>query len=239
MKNNISQKGFTLVEILVSVFIMSVGFLALSQMEFLSVRQKQMAEEGSKATNLIQFAADRDLGELKRVSLLNAQTFMNERNKSDADYTFCDGSSDSSVCNNCPCNPLARIAPDTSNGTKDTQCAAIGLNDSNIINLSYTTDQDDCLTAYNGLGKEGMFILRKASISSELSSGTALSTIITVNLTYAAKSLKQFNDSKFSLATRDNLTVQGTTILAQIEDYSDTVPLSSGAWGSVVVPFVP
>jgi len=37
MKNNISQKGFTLVEILVAVFIMSVGFLALSQMEFLSV----------------------------------------------------------------------------------------------------------------------------------------------------------------------------------------------------------
>lgn len=33
--NNTS--GFTLLEILVAVFIMSVGFLALSQMEFLSV----------------------------------------------------------------------------------------------------------------------------------------------------------------------------------------------------------
>jgi len=60
MKNNISQNGFTLIEILVAVFIMSVGFLALSQMEFLSVRQKQMAEAGSNATNTIQFAGDRD-----------------------------------------------------------------------------------------------------------------------------------------------------------------------------------
>ncbi|HSG31802.1 MAG TPA: prepilin-type N-terminal cleavage/methylation domain-containing protein [Thermodesulfobacteriota bacterium] len=63
--NNTS--GFTLLEILVAVFIMSVGFLALSQMEFLSVRQKQMAEAGSNATNIIQAAADKDLAEIKRI----------------------------------------------------------------------------------------------------------------------------------------------------------------------------
>ncbi len=63
-----SSSGFTLLEILVAVFVMSVGFLALSQMEYLSVRQKQMAEEGSNATSIIEYAGEIDIAELKMVS---------------------------------------------------------------------------------------------------------------------------------------------------------------------------
>lgn len=239
MKNNISQKGFTLVEILVAVFIMSVGFLALSQMEFLSVRQKQMAEAGSKATNVIQFAADRDLAEIKRVALLNIRTFIVESSGNTADYTYCDGSSDSSVCSNCPCNPLARVATDpTVVETKATQCAAIDLDSSDVESVNYTTDETTCLSNYNSLGADGLLILRSASVAS-VASSTTLTSIFTVNLTYSVKSLEQFIDSNFSLATRDNLAVQGIVITAQTEDYSDTVPVSAGAWGSVVVPHVP
>jgi len=239
MKNNISQNGFTLIEVLVAVFIMSVGFLALSQMEFLSLRQKQMAEAGSNATNTIQFAADRDLAEIKRVTLLNNRTFIAESNGKTADYTYCDGSSDSSVCSNCPCNPLARVATDpTVVGTKETECAAIDLDSSDVKSVNYTTDETTCLNNYNSLGADGLLILRRASVVSEASS-TTLTSIFTVNLTYSVKSLEQFVDSNFSLATRDNLAVQGIAITAQTEDYSDTVPISSGAWGSVVVSHVP
>jgi prepilin-type N-terminal cleavage/methylation domain-containing protein len=245
----IKESGFTLVEILVAVFIMSIGFLALSQMEFLSVRQKQMAEQGSNATNLLQFAADRDLAELKRVTLLNNQTFITEARGNSADYTYCDGSSDSSVCSNCPCNPLASIAPDlTTIGTavsvKDTQCAAIDIDSSDIKSVTYTTDEATCLSNYHslgagGLGADGLFVLRRASVSAEGADAITIDSIFTVNLTYTAKSFKQFVDSEFSLALRDNLAVQGIAITAQTEDYSDTVPVSSGSWGSVVVPYVP
>jgi len=76
MKNNISQNGFTLIEILVSVFIMSIGFLALSQMEFLSVRQTRLAEQGTMATNIIQFISDRDASEVKKRTLLNNKEIM-------------------------------------------------------------------------------------------------------------------------------------------------------------------
>ncbi len=244
MKNNISQNGFTIIEILAAVFIMSVGFLALSQMEFLSVRQKQMAEAGSNATHVIQFAADRDLAELKRVTLLNNQTFIIESSGTPANYTYCDGSSDSSVCSNCPCNPLTRIAPDlTTIGTavsiKDTECAAIDLDSSDIKSGIYTTDETTCLSIYNSLNAEGLFLLRRASVSSEFADAVTIDSIFTINLTYAVKSLEQFVDSEFSLALRDNLAVQGIAITAQTQDYSDTIPVSSGAWGSVVVPYVP
>ena len=81
-------------------------------------------------------------------------------------------------------------------------------------------------------------ILRSASVAS-VASSTILTSIFTVNLTYSVKSLEQFIDSNFSLATRDNLAIQGIVITALTEDYSDTVPVSSGAWGLVVVPHVP
>jgi len=157
MKNHISQNGFTLIEILVAVFIMSVGFLALSQMEFLSLRQKQMAEAGSNATNIIQAAADRDLAEIKRVALLNNQTFFAVKDGRTADFTYCDGSKDYSICSNCPCNPLASITPDftivASGPTiKDIECAAIALDSSDIKKFTYTTDQTTCKDFYDNLG---------------------------------------------------------------------------------------
>ncbi len=234
------ESGYTLIEILVAVFIMSTGFLALSQMEFLSLRQKQMAEAGSNATNLVQAAADNDLSELKRVALLNSQTFITEVNGNTADYTYCDGSTDASVCNNCPCNPLARVATDpTTVGTKATECAAVGLNSSDVKKITFKSTDTDCINDYKNLGTDGLILLRRASVGDADSSSTIITSIYTVNLTYSVKSLEQFVDSDFSLLLKDNLAVQGIAVTAQTEDYSDTVPVSSGAWGFVVVPYVP
>ena len=250
--NNTS--GFTIIELLVAVFIMATGFLALSQMEFLSLRQKQMAEAGSNATNIIQAAADRDLAEMKRITLLNNQIFVAEANGNNPDYSYCDGSTDASACSNCPCNPLARVAPDisTTTGTfvdKDVECAAVALNSSDVNEIVFTTDKDVCISDYkiitSTFKSDGYYLLRRASILAERSiidkfKGTSLiQTIFTVDLTYTAKSPKQFSESEFSLELRDNLAVQGIQIKAQSDDYSDTVPLSSGSWGFVVVPYIP
>jgi len=64
-----NESGFTLIEILVAMMIISVGYLAFSQMGFLSLRLKQMAERGTDATQVIQFITDRDLAQVKRVQI--------------------------------------------------------------------------------------------------------------------------------------------------------------------------
>ena len=47
------NSGFTLLEILVAVFLMAIGFFAMSQMQFLSLRQSQLAENGTMIITLI------------------------------------------------------------------------------------------------------------------------------------------------------------------------------------------
>lgn len=207
-----------------------------------------MAEAGSNATNIIQAAADKDLAEIKRISLLNNRAFLTEKDGRAADFTYCDGSEDYSACSNCPCNPLASVTPDftiTGSGPtiKDTECTAIALNNSDIKEFEYTTDQTTCKSFYDGLGvgslgAEGMYLLRKASLSTAVNP-LSLKTVTSVVLTYAVKSPKQFADNNFSLSTKHNLAVQGLIVTAQTEDFSDTIPISSGAWGGVLVPNTP
>ncbi len=98
---------------------------------------------------------------------------------------------------------------------------------------------DDYSTILSNLQTEGLFILRRASVESETTDTVTIDSIYTVNLTYAVKSLKQFRDNGFSLALKDNLAVQGISLTAQTDNYSDVVPISSGAWDSVVVAHVP
>jgi len=96
MKKKLQNKaGFTLIEILVSVLIMSVGFLALSQMGFLSLRLKQMAEEGTDATQVIQFITDRDLAQVKRIHLLNTKTYQDGITVKPLDLSYCGGGTNS------------------------------------------------------------------------------------------------------------------------------------------------
>ena len=93
MNDNSKNKasGFTIVEILVAVFIISIGVLALSQMEILSLRQYQLAEQGTMATNIIQFISDRDVAEVKRRTLLNNEVYLDYLNARNADFDYCDG----------------------------------------------------------------------------------------------------------------------------------------------------
>ncbi|MCL4246501.1 MAG: prepilin-type N-terminal cleavage/methylation domain-containing protein, partial [Candidatus Dadabacteria bacterium] len=71
-----NQRGFTFTEIIIAISIMALGFLAMAQMQYLSLRQKQRAEQGTVATNIIQFIADRDIERVKRSHLLNSIAFV-------------------------------------------------------------------------------------------------------------------------------------------------------------------
>ena len=82
------------------------------------------------------------------------------------------------------------------------------------------------------------FLISELSISTEVSPATS-KIVTSVVLTYAVKSPEQFADNNLSLTARDNLAIQGLIVTAQTEDYSDTVPISSGAWGAVIVPNTP
>jgi len=124
------QEGFTITEVLVAVLIMGLGFLAMAEMEFLALRQKQRAEEGTVATNVIQFIADRDMAEVKRRHLYNSIVYMDAQAGKTYDLSYCTGSSGNSVCNSCPCNPLEFVISELDHGTVQNTCAVVDLNDS-------------------------------------------------------------------------------------------------------------
>ncbi|MGH7807992.1 MAG: type IV pilus modification PilV family protein, partial [Thermodesulfobacteriota bacterium] len=141
------QNGFTLLEILVAVFIMSLGFLAAAQMQFLSLRQKQLAEQGTIATNVIQYISDNDMAEVRRRYLLNATAYVDAqagRNQNPS-RPYCDGSANS-VCDVCPCDPLEAITLNPDDGVTETICAAIDINNFNPENLNFRTTPNQCKT---------------------------------------------------------------------------------------------
>ena len=74
-----NNKGFTLIEILVALAITSIGFLAMSQMQYLSLRQTTLAQVGSQSTNLIQSLIDRDTKFARIIHLLNSRVYIDSQ----------------------------------------------------------------------------------------------------------------------------------------------------------------
>ena len=102
---NKNQSGFTMLEILVALGIMTIGFLAMAQMQFLSLRQSNIAEDGTTAMTILQTIADKDIEDVKRLHVLNSRVFLDEQ--SDKPITtqddYCDGSPPSN-CFKPPCS---------------------------------------------------------------------------------------------------------------------------------------
>jgi len=111
------HKGFTLIEVLVALFIMSIGFLALSQMQYLSFRQSQLAHSGTTATNMIQAFSESDLSAVRNINKLN-QNLVNKLSSGTSDIRrdleYCKNNEN---CDACPCDPFLTITsqPDTNN----------------------------------------------------------------------------------------------------------------------------
>lgn len=239
LRNN---KGFTFLEILVALGIMAFGFLAMSQMQFLSLRQKQLAEDGTIATNMIQFIADRDMAELKRVHLLNATAFTEAQagrlmlgSTSEPHLQHCLG--EKNVCATCPCNPLEVVTLDPTpqfdpagNPLFDTTCAVVNVHnfDPNEVEINYESPGCDA-------GSQEAFYLVKR-VQSEIDN-TVTPAELTLTITYAIKDAVQFGDTGFdSVSLKDSLASQDFVITAHQEDWSE---LMGAGWNQVVVPHVP
>lgn len=237
-----NNKGFTFIEIMVALLIMAVGFLAMSQMQFLSLRQKQLAESGTIATNMIQFIADRDMAELKRIHLLNSIAFIEAQagrldpaSSSEPHLQHCTG--EANVCTTCPCNALGAITinpnPQTDGGgnpVSETTCAVVNVHgfDPNEIEFKYESPGCDA-------GDQNALYAVKQVLSEV--DNTVTPPQITLTVTYAIKDAVQFQDTDFeSVDIKDTLATQNFVITAHQEDWSEIL---GAGWNQVVVPHIP
>lgn len=246
-----SENGFTFTEILIALSIMTLGFLAMAQMQFLSLRQKQLAEAGTVATNIIQFIADRDMGEVRRTHLLNSIAFMeaqagrlNPSSASEPHLQYCIG--EKNLCDECPCDPLAAITPDPSlvldddgGNVPETFCAVINPNEFDPSDVEFSTDETDC----DGVSNGSLVVVKRVAAESDNDvdgdgaddSGVPL--IFRLRITYAVKSPRQFDETGFdSVSTRDTLASQDFIISGHREDWTEIL---GAGWGAVNVPHIP
>jgi len=229
-----NQEGFTLIELLIATLIMSIGFIAFAEMQFLSLLQKQRAELGSTATNAIQFISDRDMAEAKRIYLLNSNTRMDANAGRLLDLSYCDGSA-TSVCGACPCDPLEAITPNPDNGVTETTCAAIDRQHFDPTNITFRNTKALCQADAAGPPaiSSPLYIVKKAETEVD---DIVIPNIVEVKLTYAIKTSPQFDDTDItSVLIRDSIASQSFGVTAHVDNYSDLIL----GWNLVRIPHVP
>ncbi len=233
------EKGFTFTEIMIAITIMALGFLAMAQMQFLSLRQKQLAEEGTTASNILQFIADRDIEEVKRAQLLNSIAFveaqagrLNPQSDSEPHLQYCKTGNSNRICDACPCNPLAEVTPDPSQALEIT-CAVIDVHDFDPKKVSFKSNASQCS---GGAGDSLVVVKRVESTADDNLDDPIIPPEIRMNVTYGIKTKTQFAETGFeSLAKRDTLAVQNIDFSAHEEDWSQFLP----GWTEVVIAHVP
>ncbi len=244
MKKKVHNKsGFTIIELLVAVLIISIGFLGLSQMGYLSLRQKHLAETGTDAANVIQFVTDRDLAEIKRLHLLNTKTYQDALTVKSLNLSYCDGDSED-PCAACPCDPLNVLTTNTDPtpvGSADviTMCSVINMQDLDP-DLIFNTDETTCRSNMNTQSadeNEIMIMVREASTTVTNGTASTPSTVV-IDMTYAVKSIQQFIETGLSTDLKDSLARDVFTVTAHEENYSDDAVVLSG-WTDVRIPHVP
>ena len=248
---NSNSKGFTFLEIIVALGIMAVGFLAMSQMQYLSFKQKMLAESGTFATNMISTVSDFEMANARAISLLNARVYLDSQaskiilNQDD----YCDGSDDA-VCDECPCNPLERFVSDSFNlqaagGDTEITCAPIDSTNFNPGEMEFFREADDCENV-DGLNPD-FYVFKR--INSDFDN-TVTPNLINLNITYVLKSARQFNDEAnrtemgsgeiTNIIFGDSIARQNIQISAHIErDWTNFINLGAGTWNEVIVPHIP
>jgi prepilin-type N-terminal cleavage/methylation domain-containing protein len=219
------QYGFTILEVLIAILIMSIGFIALSQMQFLSLLQKQRAEAGTIATNIVQF-----------MHQLNILVLLDTIAQRTPDYTYC-GDSTKFGCTECPCDPLTAFTPNPDSGTNENTCSIVDINDFEPEDLVYT-DQATCQTTLDSFGTEAMVLVKTADIDQVVVDGT---TIMTISMMYGVKSEEQFRDTGMTVTLKDTLVSQSFQVTAHLDNYNESGSISSNptGWINVRVPHLP
>jgi len=240
-----NNKGFTLMEILVALTIMAIGFLAMSQMQYLSLRQKTMAEMGTFATNIVESVSDFEMANAKRINSLNARVYLDSQanllmsNQTD----YCDNSPDA-VCEQCPCNPLQVFVSDTYdltiNNNNEITCAPVDINNFDPTQVEFFTDLSICRTVPNITPT--VYIFRNVNSTFDI---TTTPNLVNINITYVVKSAKRINSMDISASIDDvsfgsSLTVQNIHFSGHVErDWNNFITLGGGTWNEVFVPHIP
>lgn len=229
-----SQNGFTLTEILIATFIMALGFLAVAQMEFLSLRQKQQAEIGTVATNAIQFVTDRDMAEVRSRHLLNSTAYIDAQASRTPSLDYCNGSA-TSICAACPCDPLEALTPNPDNAVTETICAAIDSHNLDPNTLVFRASATQCQTDAAALPADSEVYYLVKQTTTTIDAGVTPN-IVTVATTYAVKTPTQFDETGLgSVTIRDSLASQTYTVTAHVDDWSESI----AGWSAVRVPHIP
>src|SRR3990172_4358574 len=230
-----NQEGFSFLELLIATLIMSIGFIAFAEMQFLSLLLKQRAELGSTATNAIQFISDRDIAEVKRIYLLNSNTRMDAQAGRVLDLNYCNGSA-TSVCDACPCDPLEALTPNPDDGVNETTCAAIDRHNFDPTNITFRTTKADCQDDGDTIlaaNRSVLYIVKEATTTVD---AAVIPNIVEVQITYAIKTSPQFDDTDIiSVLIRDSIASQSFGVTAHVDNYSDLIP----GWDPVRIPHVP
>jgi len=224
------NKGFTLIEVLVALFIMSIGFLALSQMQYLSFRQTQLAHSGTTATNLIQAFIDSDLSRIKMIHNLN-QNLVNrlqtgeDIDSSDPALTYCNSEPCDGIC---PCDPFKTINTVTDVNNIVTACSGVDLESANVEEPVYSTDTANC----ENPGVD-FYIVRSVDLRVN---NNEIPPQRTFNIEYSVRNPGQFNRN--GLSSGSSLATNTIEISAHV----DTTILASAPDGIerlLVIPNIP
>ena len=232
------NKGFTLLEILMALGIMAFGFIAMSQMQYLSLRQSNLAESGTVATNIIQFAGDRDMARAKRLHLLNSRVYLDSQagKTIGIQNDYCSGGTDA-VCAECPCNPLEVFTTQSlTDGSVENRCSVIDINnfDPESIDYQAVDDLSQCTDSE-------FYLLRRVTAEVD---ATVAPTELNLNISYAVKNQTQLDDSGFELSEPDytinqSLVVQKYRVSAHVDTGWNNFVTSAGNWNLVVIPHIP
>ena len=247
------KKGFTLLELLIALGIMTVGFLAIAQMQFLSLKQKQKAEFGTTATNIIQFISDTDMAEVRRLYLLNSAAFNNSVTGRIPDFSYCDGAAPPNCpntpcedpCTGCPgqpCDVMEALTvgqiPNGANNFPETSCAPIETHNFDPDEITFDTNVANCTDP------NAHFYIIKNIIANEALDAPSGFQVLTVTLTYAVKTPAQFDETGLTITDpadnnrpilRNSLATQIYQFTAHIDDWSEFIP----GWTQVRVPHLP
>jgi len=247
---NSNSKGFTLLEILVALGIMAVGFLAMSQMQYLSFRQKVLADSGTFSINMIGTISDLEMANAKKINSLNARVYLDSQASIIIlnQLEYCDASDDA-ICNVCPCNPLEAFTSDTFNplavgGDTEFTCAAIDPDDFNPEQIEFTTNAGVC---EGDAGLAEYYLFRRVTSTFN---NTDIPNQINLNITYILKSSRQFADPRNraimgsgeinNILIGDSIARQRFQVSAHVErDWTNFVMLGAGNWNQVIVPHIP
>lgn len=229
---------------------MALGFMAAAQMQFFSLKQKQMAEVGSIATNVIQFVADIDMAEVKRLHLLNTHVHTDLVAGRLPDFSYCDGTAPPSCtqtpcedpCNGCPglpCDVFENISENAIvDGTNEFTCTAIETTNFDPEKLDFTGNIAECADP-----NADLYAIKNV-IAVETTDDASGLQILTITLTYAVKTPSQFSRTGLNIINAsdgnrpiysNSLAAQQYVITAHIANWADIVP----GWAQVRVPHVP